>query len=361
MARQRIHNSRAGHGGNSGASWISYSDLMCALLLMFVLMLCVILYQYFTMMETKSAELDRQKLLITNQQLQLDEQTLQIAAQQVTMDHQNAQIVIIMGELEQKETDLEQKQTELDNAYIILGNQQTELAESQAALATAQTELSANEAQLIILQNQLNAKEQELNSAILQFNTQQAAFNSQTDKIESMVGMKSEIISALSSSLAESNLSAAVDKNTGDIVLDSAVLFDTGSSTIKADGKALLKRFVPVYLEVLLRPEYSDYLGQIVIEGHTDDVGTWENNMKLSQERAYEVMMYVLSMYREGTTERETLQKLLTATGRSETDLIYYSGTNEVNREASRRVEFKFSLKDAQMIEEMNRLLQGEE
>ena len=353
MARQRIHNSRAGHGGNSGASWISYSDLMCALLLMFVLMLCVILYQYFTMMETKSAELDRQKLLITDQQLKLDEQTLQIASQQVTMDHQSAQIVIIMGELEQKETDLEQKQAELDEAYIILG-------EHQAALAAAQTDLSANEAKLIILQNQLAAKEAELNQATQILNSQQAALNSKTDKIENMVGMKAEIISELSTALSASNLSAAVDANTGDIVLDSAVLFKTGSSTIMADGKALLNRFVPIDLEVLLRPEYSDYLGQIVIEGHTDDVGTWENNMKLSQERAYEVMMYVLSMYREGSPERETLQKLLTATGRSETDLIYYNGTNEVDREASRRVEFKFSLKDAEMIEEMNRLLQGE-
>ena len=45
MARQRIHNSRAGKGNSGGGSWISYSDLMCALLLMFVLMLCVILYQ----------------------------------------------------------------------------------------------------------------------------------------------------------------------------------------------------------------------------------------------------------------------------------------------------------------------------
>ncbi len=345
MARQRIHNSRAGKGGNSGASWISYSDLMCALLLMFVLMLCVILYQYFTMIETKTAELDQQKLLITDQQLKLDEQTLQIAAQQVTMDHQNAQIAVIM-------TQLDEQQTALEEAYIVLG-------ENQAKLQEAQTTLAGKEAQLIILQSELANKENALNAAIQVLNEQQAALNSKTDKIEDMVGMKTEIIAELSSSLSASNLSAAVDSNTGDIVLDSAVLFKTGSSDIMADGKYLLNRFIPVYLEVLLRPEYSDYLGQIVIEGHTDDVGTWENNMKLSQERAYEVMMYVLSMYRDGTQEKELLQKLLTATGRSETDLIYYPGTEVVNQDASRRVEFKFSLKDAEMIEEMNRLLQG--
>ena len=346
MARQRIHNSRAGRGsGNSGASWISYSDLMCALLLMFVLMLSVILYQYFTMIEAKTAELDQQKLLITDQQLKLDEQTLQIAAQQVTMDHQNAQIAVIM-------TQLDEQQTALEEAYIILG-------ENQAQLQEAQTSLADKEAQLIILQQDLANKENALNAAIQVLNSQQAALNSKTDQIENMVGMKTEIIAELSSSLASANLSAEVDKNSGDIVLDSAVLFKTGSSNIMADGQALLNRFIPVYLEVLLRPEYADYMGQIVIEGHTDDVGTWENNMKLSQERAYEVMMYVLSMYKDGTEEKTLLQQLLTATGRSETDLIYYEGTSIVDQDSSRRVEFKFSLKDAEMIEEMNKLLQG--
>ncbi len=346
MARQRIHNSRAGRGsGNSGASWISYSDMMAALLLVFVLILSVSLHQYFTMLETKTAELDQQKLLITDQQLKLDEQTLQIAAQQVTMDHQNAQIAVIM-------TQLDEQQTALEEAYIILG-------ENQAKLQEAQTDLADKEAQLIILQQDLSNKETALNAAIQVLNSQQAALASKTDEIEDMVGMKTEIIAELSTSLSRANLSAAVDKNSGDIVLDSAVLFKTGSSDIMADGKYLLNRFIPVYLEVLLRPEYSDYLGQIVIEGHTDDVGTWENNMKLSQERAYEVMMYVLGMYREGTPERELLQQLLTATGRSETDLVYFPGTSVVDQDSSRRVEFKFSLKDAEMIEEMNRLLQG--
>lgn len=340
MSRQRIHNSRAGRSsGNSGASWISYSDLMAALVLVFVLILSMSLHQYFIMLESKTKELDQQKLLITNQQLKLDEQTLQIAAQQVTMDHQNAQIAVIM-------TQLDEKQTALEEAYIVLG-------ENQAQLEEAQKTLAGKEAQLIILQQELANKETALNAAI-------QVLNSKTDKIEDMVGMKAEIISELSASLSRANLSAAVDKNTGDIVLDSAVLFKTNSAVIMADGKALLNRFIPVYLEVLLRPEYADYLGQIVIEGHTDDSGSYEHNMKLSQERAYEVMMYILSMYREGSQERELLQKLLTATGRSKSDLIYYEGTNIVNQAASRRVEFKFSLKDAEMIEEMNRLLQGQ-
>ena len=345
VARQRIHNSRAGKSSNSGASWISYSDMMAALLLVFVLILSISLHQYFTMLETKTAELDQQKLLITDQQLMLDEQTLQIAAQQVEMDHQNAQIAIIMTELEQQESALEE-------AYVILGD-------NQAKLQEAQSNLASKEKQLIILQTELNSQKDALNKATQLLEAQQAALNSKTEQIEDMVGMKTKIIAELSTSLSRANLSAAVDKNTGDIVLDSAVLFKTNSSSIMADGQYLLNRFIPVYLEVLLRPEYADYLGQIVIEGHTDDSGTYEHNMKLSQERAYEVMMYVLKMYREGSPERELLQRLLTATGRSETYLIYYPGTTVVDQDSSRRVEFKFSLKDAEMIDEMNKLLQA--
>ena len=50
------------------------------------------------------------------------------------------------------------------------------------------------------------------------------------------------------------------------------------------------------------------------------------------------------------------LQEILTAKGRSYSDLVYDADGNE-DPDASRRVEFKFSLKDAEMIEEMNKIL----
>ena len=50
----------------------------------------------------------------------------------------------------------------------------------------------------------------------------------------------------------------------------------------------------------------------------------------------------------------------LTITGRGATGLIYDQYGNE-DKEASRRVEFHFSLKDSEMIDQMNRLLQQTE
>ena len=55
-------------------------------------------------------------------------------------------------------------------------------------------------------------------------------------------------------------------------------------------------------------------------------------------------------------SQKLMLQEILTAKGRSYSDLVYDSEGKE-DPDASRRVEFKFSLKDAEMIEELNRIL----
>ena len=327
----RIRNRRAARTSNSGASWISYSDMMAALLLVFVLILSVSLYQYFTMLETKTAELDAQKALVSQQQVTLDAQTLQLASQQVTMDKQATEIAII-------QVQLDSQAKELENAYIVLSDQ-------QAQLQKAQTDLADREAKLIILQTDLKNKE----------------MAAQAEQIDALIGIRPRIITALSSALSSANLSATVDHSTGDIVLDSSVLFDTGKSEIRAEGKALLDRFVPVYLNVLLRDEYSAYLGEIIIEGYTDSTGDYYNNLKLSQERALSVATYILKMPGLTTRQRDLLKSgLLTITGRGATGLIYDQYGNE-NKEASRRVEFHFSLKDSEMIDQMNRLLQQTE
>ena len=59
------------------------------------------------------------------------------------------------------------------------------------------------------------------------------------------------------------------------------------------------------------------------------------------------------------SAQKHRLQQILTAKGRSYADLVYNADGTE-NAEASRRVEFKFSLKDTEMIEEMNRILSSD-
>ncbi len=319
MARQRIHNRRASRGSaGGGASWISYSDMMAALLLIFVLILSYSLYQYFSMLETKTRELDEQRLLLNQKTLQLNLAQEELAAKE-------QKLIII--------------QTDLDEMKDRLDLKESELSELQGILIIKQADLDAATARL---------------------EEQQLALASQARRIDDLIGMRSTIIRDLSTSLSAANLKATVDPNNGDIVLDSAVFFETGRSVIKEEGQALLDRFIPVYLDVLLRDRYSDYLGEIIIEGHTDSSGSYDGNLKLSQDRALQVALYCLNMPSLTRSQKLRLQQILTAKGRSYSDLVYDENGLE-NAAASRRVEFKFSLKDTEMIEEMNRLLSEED
>ena len=318
MARQRIHNRRASRGAQGGFSWISYSDMMAALLLIFVLILTYSLYQYFTMLETKTLELDTK-----NKEL----------------DQQKIALNLATDELNAKEQALIIIQTDLENLQDKLSSQEEELSNARATLIIQQ---------------------QKLDEAAAKLEEQQLALASQAERIDDMIGIRTTMIRELSSSLTAANMKATVDPNTGDIVLDSSVFFETGKSTIKEEGQELLNRFIPVYLNVLLQDKYSNYLGEIIIEGHTDSTGTYENNLKLSQDRALQVALYCLNMPSLTRDQKLKLQEILTAKGRSYSDLVHTADGKE-DPDASRRVEFKFSLKDAEMIAEMNRILSDQE
>ncbi len=316
MARQRIHNRRAGRGSSgTGASWISYSDMMAALLLIFVLILTYSLWQYFTMLETKTKELNDQQII-------LDQQALDLQLARDELDDKEARLVIIQGDLDDLKVKLDDQEKALSDLQIVL-----------------------------------SAKEADLETATLKLQEQKDLLNAQALRIDNLIGIRTTMIRDLSTSLSAASLKAAVDPNTGDIMLDSAVFFETGRAEIRQEGKDLLDRFIPVYLDVLLRDTYSDYLGEIIIEGHTDSKGSYESNLKLSQNRALQVALYCLKMPSLTAEQKQQLQKILTAKGRSYADLIYVNGVEDA--EASRRVEFKFSLKDSEMIDEMNRILSG--
>ncbi len=327
MASQHVHNRRAGHG-NGGFSWISYSDIMAALVLVFVLFLVYNLYHYNQLLTIKTREIEQQQALVLSQQSQLEEQAGILIIQQANLDAASAALT-------QAQLDLAERENELKQQTIILIGKMDELESAKATLAS---------------------KETELNSLQLQLSAQKELFDAQTRRLEEMVGVRSSIVKELSAVLAQSHIAAQVDQNTGDITLDSKVFFQTNSSEIREDGKQLLDQFIPVYLNVLLQDEYMDYIGEIIIEGHTDSSGTYLKNLKLSQNRALSVAEYCLSMSSLSSKQRQLLQRILTAKGRSSNDLVYDPDGNE-NMEASRRVEFKFALKDAEMINEMNLIL----
>ena len=293
----------------------------------------------------------------------LEIKTAQLNEQQTALDTAQLTLVEREKELETANATLVGKQEEVAQIQIQLDSQQAELNAAQLSLNQATSQLEQKQSEQIILQTtldqqatKLTAMQALLDAKQIQIDNQSSLLQSQKQRIDNLIGVKSEIIQDLSAALTNANLKANVDENTGDITLESQVLFSSSSFDIKGSGKELLDNFLPVYLDVLMRPEYIDFVGEIVIEGHTDTDGSYMFNLELSQDRALGVAKYCLQMPGLSFEQKSHLQSILTAKGRSYSDLIYnQDGT--VNMDACRRVEFKFSLKDAEMIQEMNAIL----
>ena len=301
---------RTRQGGEGGGHWICFSDLMSSLVMVFIMVMLFSMYQYYDMFDTKTEELLKQSQL------------------------------------------LDSKQAELDSAQAELTAAEKNLALKEALALAQLSTLDELKAQLAAQQSELDVAQSALNSAL-------ANLDDQTTKLNALVGVRSQIIAELSDALASANLEANIDEETGDITFSSGIYFDFGSAELKPEGMSSLNEFIPLYFNVLLTDKYRNYLSEVVIEGHADTNGDYMTNLDLSQRRAYAVLSYLLS---DGypyltSAQKETLRSITTANGRSYSNPVYREdGT--VDMDASRRVEFKFRLKDTEMISEMKKLLE---
>ena len=254
--------------------WLSYSDMMAALLLIFVLIIS------FTMLQSKRQYEEKERELLSQQN--------------------------VIGEQQEQ---LEQQKKAMESQKKIVEQQKEQMASQQAQL----------------------------------------------DKI---IGVKSNLISALKDEFDGSDLSVSVDSQTGAITFDASVLFDKGKYEIKDEGKNFLDQFLPRYFSVLLKNDFHQYISEVIIEGHTDTTADYLYNLELSQQRALAVAKYCLDEKSSSVSKDqiEQLQKIMTANGRSFSNPVYNSD-GSIDMDASRRVEFKFRLKDEEMVEEMAQIL----
>lgn len=173
--------------------------------------------------------------------------------------------------------------------------------------------------------------------------------------VDDIIGFRKEIASDLRQEFTDTGLVIDVD-NAGAITFSGDILFNTDSEQIKPEFIEMLKIFIPKYVGVLLDDKYRNNISQIVIEGHTDDSGSYMYNLELSQKRAFSVAKYILSEEFIDFNYKGLLKKYLTATGKSESVLkLNEDGT--INKDASRRVEFKFNIKDEILINKMKEVI----
>ena len=108
----------------------------------------------------------------------------------------------------------------------------------------------------------------------------------------------------------------------GRVVVDDPVLFATGSTEVSADFYGLLDLGVAV---MSLNPQVV-----MIVEGHTDEVGSFEANQRLSEERARSVVAYI--------TDKGIDPTKFEVVGTGETDPVAPNDTPE-GRQQNRRIE----------------------
>ena len=259
--------------------WQSYSDMMAALLLIFILIIAI---------------------------------TLAIYKQKTT-------------DLDQTRQELGAAQAKLDSAIADLENSKIEIEKSNEELAASLAELQQAYAQAALTQ-------EELNKAYLEIENARQELTTTKNELQDIVGIRTDIIGALQATF--DNSSMKVDAQTGSITFSSDVLFRYNSSTLTADSKGSLKEIIPRYLDVLLQDQFRSYIAEIIIEGHTDTDGGYQTNMELSYERAKAVADFCLDS-QNGLSEAkiEQLQQLLTVNGKSWSSPVYKRDANQVPAE----------------------------
>ena len=163
--------------------------------------------------------------------------------------------------------------------------------------------------------------------------------------IEGFTGLKKNIISKIQKDFEERGIKVDIDPQ-----------FNTGEYLLKPEGKKYLNDFVPIYINLLLNDEeVKKELSQIIIEGHTDDVGSYIYNMELSQKRAFEVIKYIYDEM-PNFKGKEELKSYITANGRSNIKVLRDNSGN-IDRDKSRRVEFQFKLKEDETLMKIEKTL----
>lgn len=164
------------------------------------------------------------------------------------------------------------------------------------------------------------------------------------EEIKEIAEKKTDLFKDLQKAFEEEGISVTVNHSSGEIAIDASVLFGGDSAEISAGGKELLNKFLKAYTSIIYNEKYDGFISKTMVEGHTAPIegSTYESGLELSQERADNVKEYCLSSSTGVDTSK--LASALEAVGLSNSKPVYDSN-GEIDKEACRRVSFKFIVK----------------
>ena len=326
--------------------WISYADLMAGLLFVFILVIGAIVIKYLYTQNT----LEKEKAALNQSQEEL-----------VNKNEVLSKLNDLLRKIEDEKSQLVNQLSKSDEA-LALNNQELqklkdlllnyELKEKEQVETTnkltSELEVSKNsitlkDQELTVLLNRLLEQEKAHQKTVEEFDITKA-------KIKSLTGIKINVITKLKEKLGKS---INIDEKSGAIKFSSNILFDQGAYKLKDESKKELNQVLKKYLTTLLDDkEIRKYIHGITIEGHTNSDGSYLSNLELSQQRALEVMQF---LYESNTINKDLLNKYVSSSGKSSSDLIYKDEVED--KDASRRIEIKFIIKNEEAVKELQNYL----
>jgi chemotaxis protein MotB len=283
-------------------------------------------------------------IVLTRRSLKLKEEELErlnqlLLARNANVDALNGKIILLQNLLHETNTTLAEKEKKLQEyvgKVVVLSNRLTD----------KEHELKLKDQKLADLLTALDEKKTRYDALLAKLKKQRA-------QIRSLTGIQLKVIAALKETLGDK---IDIDRRSGALRLSSNILFDKGKSDLKESAKRELAKAFNDYIGALVTNEaIRPHLERIVIEGHTDSDGTYLYNLKLSQERALAVMNYLLTL---PIARKYDLRKYLVASGRAYLDPVIRNGLED--KEASRRIEIKFQLKNRDAMHEIERILDAD-
>ncbi|EDO8832650.1 OmpA family protein [Campylobacter coli] len=307
-----------------GNFWIAYADLMAGLLFVFILLIGAIVVKYVL----TQSDLREIKDNLNKQEARLEESK---------------------EELRNKEAIVFKLSSDLNNASSALNLINSQKAELEANITNYEqlskelnSSIDSKDKQILILLGQLEKKDEEIRNL-------QESFDKAKEKVQNLSLIRENLSKELQAKL-DSNIT--IDQKTGSISLPSEVLFDKDSYMLKNEAKASLRKILSEYFNAIINdPKILSNIENIIIEGHTDSDGSYIYNLDLSQKRAYEVMNFIYTFYKD-----IRLQKLLMASGRSFSDPVLVNGVED--KDKSRRIEIKFSIKNDNALKDVEKFFE---